>query len=85
MLRLQHRLGIEVCSMSTILAGHLISCLIAVPFLGIALLILARSDEWARRIALLCTTATLGLAITMWAGFDLVPRNFWHKTPLLRR
>jgi NADH-quinone oxidoreductase subunit M len=55
--------------------------------LGIVSLILARSDEWARRIALLSTTATLGLAITMWASFDasqpgmqFVERAEWMPT-----
>ncbi|MDA0205791.1 MAG: NADH-quinone oxidoreductase subunit M [Acidobacteria bacterium] len=73
--------------MSTILADHLISCLIAVPFLGIALLVLAKSDEWARRIALLATFAALGVAITALLSFDpgqsgmqFVERAEWMPT-----
>lgn len=26
-----------------------------------------------------------GLALTMWAGFDLMPHNLWDKTPLFKR
>ena len=73
--------------MSTILADHLISCLIAVPFLGISLLVLVKSDEWARRIALLSTVAALGLSITALFGFDssqpgmqFVERSEWMPT-----
>ena len=73
--------------MSTILADHLISCLIAIPFLGIALLVLAKSDEWARRIALLTTFAALGVAIAALLSFDpgqsgmqFVERAEWMPT-----
>ena len=73
--------------MSFILTDHLISCLIAVPFLGIAVLLLTRSDDMVRRIALATTVLALGLATAIWSGFDasqsgmqFVERSEWMPT-----
>ena len=73
--------------MSFILTDHLISCLIAAPFLGIALVLLARTDEWARRIALASSVGALGVSIALLSGFDtaepgmqFVERSVWMPT-----
>ena len=73
--------------MTSLLTDHLISLLIAVPFLGIAALLLVRRDEWARRIALVSSLASLGLSVTLWRGFDpaqqgmqFVERAQWMPT-----
>ena len=56
--------------MSAVLTDHLISWLIAVPFLGIVVLVFARTRQWVRRIALASTVVTLGLSLALWSGFD---------------
>ncbi len=56
--------------MTSILADHMISSLVAIPFLGIAILLLVRSDAWARWVALATTVGALGLSLSLWAGFD---------------
>lgn len=56
--------------MMPLLTDHLVSLLIAVPFLGIAAILLARGDEWARRIALLSSLVGFGLSLTLWWQFD---------------
>ena len=73
--------------MSSVFTDHLITWMIAVPFLTIAVLIFARSDEWVRRIALAGTLINLGLTCVLWAGFDLsakgmqfVERSEWMTT-----
>ena len=73
--------------MTSLLTDHLISLLIAVPFLGIAALLLVRRDEWARRIALVSSLASLGLSVMLWRGFDpaqqgmqFVERAQWMPT-----
>jgi NADH-quinone oxidoreductase subunit M len=73
--------------MSSIIAEHLISCMIAVPFLGIVLLAFAPSTQWIRRLALANTLLTLGLAGFLWSRFDLgkegmqlVERMEWMPT-----
>jgi NADH-quinone oxidoreductase subunit M len=73
--------------MSSVIAEHLISCMIAVPFLGIVVLAFARSTEWIRRVALANTLLTLGLAALLWSRFDLadqgkqfVERTEWMPT-----
>ncbi len=73
--------------MMPLLNDHLISLLIAVPFLGIAAILLVRGDEWARRIALLSSLAGLGLSVTLWRAFDpalpgmqFVERADWMPT-----
>lgn len=73
--------------MSSILADHLLSCMIAVPFLGIVSLAFVRDQEWMRRIALGSTLINLGLSLVLWSGFDLtnqgmqfVERREWMPT-----
>lgn len=73
--------------MSSILADHLLSCMIAVPFLGIVSLAFVRDQEWMRRIALGSTLINLGLCLVLWSGFDLtnqgmqfVERAEWMPT-----
>lgn len=56
--------------MQALLTDHLLSTLIAIPFLGIAGVLLARSDQWVRRIALASSLVGLGLALLLWARFD---------------
>ncbi len=73
--------------MSSLFSEHLISCLIAVPFLGIALIALVPSTEWIRRVALASTLLTLALAALLCARFDpategmqFVERAQWMPT-----
>ena len=73
--------------MSSIFAEHLLSCMIAVPFLGIAILAFVPSTEWIRRIALANTLLNLGLAVLLWSRFDsakqgmqFVERAEWMPT-----
>ena len=73
--------------MDALLTDHLISLLIAIPFLGIAGVLLVRSDIWARRIALASSLAGFGLALALWSAFDpaqqgmqFVERVAWMPT-----
>ena len=73
--------------MSSIFAEHLLSCMIAVPFLGIAVLAFVRDSEWIRRIALVNTLLNLGLSFVLWSRFDstkqgmqFVERAEWMPT-----
>jgi NADH-quinone oxidoreductase subunit M len=61
--------------MSSIFAEHLLSCMIAVPFVGIALLAFVPNAEWIRRIALGNTLLNLGLAFFVWSRFDLTKQG----------
>jgi NADH-quinone oxidoreductase subunit M len=61
--------------MSSIFAEHILSCMIAVPFLGIALLPFVRDAEWIRRIALGNTLLNLGLSFVLWSRFDLTKQG----------
>ena len=56
--------------MESIFGKHLLSCMIAVPFLGIALLAFVGSALWARRIALGCALLSLGFFLFVLFGFD---------------
>lgn len=56
--------------MISLLTDHPLSALIAVPFLGIAVLLLVRSDESARRAALATSLVNLGLSLGLWSAFD---------------
>ena len=49
---------------------HLLSLIIAVPFVGIAALAFVPSELWVRRIALGCTLLAFGLVLILWSGFD---------------
>ena len=73
--------------MNAVLTDHLISWMIAVPFLGIAVLAFARTQQWVRRIALASTLVTLGLSRSLWSGYDssqqgmqFVERWEWMRT-----
>ena len=73
--------------MSSILIDHLISWMIAVPFLTIAVLLFMRNDQWVRRVALAGTLTNLGLTCVLWSGFDVskkgmqfVERSEWMTT-----
>lgn len=57
--------------MSSIVADHLLSWMIAVPFLGIAVLMFVQDREWIRRTALAATLLDFGLSLMLWAGFDV--------------
>ena len=56
--------------MTSLLADHLISLLIAVPFAGIVALLFVRGDEWVRRVALGISLLALGLSAALWWRFD---------------
>ena len=49
---------------------HLVSWIIAVPFLGTAVLACIRSELWIRRLALASTLMNLGLGLALWQAFD---------------
>ncbi len=73
--------------MNSFFNEHLLSWIIAVPFLGIAVLAFVRSELWVRRIALGCTLLDLGLFLILWSGFDanekgmqFVERMQWMPT-----
>ncbi len=73
--------------MASLLTDHLISLLIAGPFLGIIALLLARGDDWARRMALISSLASLALSATLWSRFEpsqqgmqFVERAAWMPT-----
>lgn len=51
-------------------ADHLLSWMIAIPFIGIAILAFVRDELLLRRIALACTVLDLGLFLVIWFGFD---------------
>ena len=52
------------------MSEHLLSLIIAVPFVGIAVLAFVRDELLVRRIALGCTLLTFGLFLIVWSGFD---------------
>lgn len=56
--------------MDSILSDHLLSWIIAVPFVGIAVLAFVRGELWIRRVALACTVLDFGLFLILWFGFD---------------
>jgi NADH-quinone oxidoreductase subunit M len=73
--------------MNSIFAEHLLSWMIATPFLGIVLLAFVRDQEWIRRVTLASTLINLGLALVLWSGFDFashgmqfVERMQWMPT-----
>jgi NADH-quinone oxidoreductase subunit M len=73
--------------MNSFFNEHLLSWIIAVPFVGIAVLAFVRSELWVRRIALGCTLLDLGLFLILWSGFDphetgmqFVERMQWMPT-----
>ena len=56
--------------MTSLLTDHLISSLIAVPFIGIAAILLVRGRAFARWCALASSLVALGLGLALWSGFD---------------
>ena len=56
--------------MTSLLTDHLISSLIAVPFVGIAAILLVRGRAFARWCALASSLVALGLGLALWSGFD---------------
>jgi len=73
--------------MSFIFADHILSWMIAIPFLGIAALAFVQNQEWIRRTALAATLLNFGLSLMLWSGFDFgqhsmqfVERMQWMPT-----
>ena len=60
----------RIDTMTFIFIDHLLSCIIAVPFLGMAVLAFVRNEQWMRRIALACTLLSFGLCLFLWCEFD---------------
>ena len=58
-----------------ILMDHLISWMIAVPFLGIALLGFVRDEEWIRRVAFGLTMVEFFLSLILWRTFDFTQQG----------
>ncbi len=56
--------------MSSIFADHILSWMIAIPFLGIAALAIVQDQEWIRRTALAATLLNFGLSLLLWSAFD---------------
>ena len=56
--------------MSSIFAGHMLSWMIAIPFIAIALLAFVRGRQWVLGITLIATLINVGLAFELWSGFD---------------
>ena len=54
---------------------HIISWMIAVPFLGIAVLAFVRDQEWIRRIAFGSTMVEFGLSLILWRNFDFTQKG----------
>ena len=53
-----------------LLMDHLISWMIAVPFLGIVILAFVRDEESIRRIAFAITMVVFILSLILWKNFD---------------
>ncbi|MBC8352756.1 MAG: NADH-quinone oxidoreductase subunit M [Planctomycetes bacterium] len=73
--------------MATLLDNHLLSCMIAVPFIGILAMVVIRNEQVSRIIALLCAVLDLGLGLYLWSrfkpadeGMQLVERIPWMPT-----
>ena len=73
--------------MTQVLTDHLLSYMIAIPFVAIAILLLVRNENWIRRLALSGTLINLGLSLFLWSGFDstkqemqFVERANWMPT-----
>jgi len=73
--------------MNFIFTDHLLTSIIAVPFLGMAVLAFVRNETWLRRIALACTLLVFGLILMLLSGFDsdqqgmqFVERMQWMPT-----
>ncbi len=56
--------------MNAVFTDHLLSWMIAVPFLGMAALAVGRDEAWLRWTALAATLADMALALVLWVRFD---------------
>lgn len=73
--------------MTTLFTEHLLSLMIAIPFLGIAMIACIHDQEWIRRVAFGCTVVDFLLALALLSGFDFsnqgmqfVERMQWMPT-----
>jgi NADH-quinone oxidoreductase subunit M len=73
--------------MDTLFAEHLLSVMIAIPFMGIAIIAFIHDQEWIRRVALGCTLVVCSLSLVLLNGFDFstqgmqfVERVAWMPT-----
>ena len=58
-----------------ILMDHIISWMVAVPFLGIGILAFVRDEEWIRRIAFGSTMVEFFLSLILWRSFDFTQQG----------
>lgn len=73
--------------MNVLFSDHLLSVMIAIPFIGIAVLGFIQDEEWMRRVAVLATLLDFGCGLVLWSGFDVsnqgmqfVERMQWMPT-----
>jgi NADH-quinone oxidoreductase subunit M len=73
--------------MNTIFTEHLLSVMIAIPFLGIAIIAFIQDQEWIRRVALASTLGDGALSLVLLKDFDFstqsmqfVERMVWMPT-----
>ncbi|WNM59273.1 complex I subunit 4 family protein [Candidatus Nitrospira allomarina] len=73
--------------MNTIFTEHLLSIMIAIPFLGIAIIAFIQDQEWIRRVAFGCTLGDGALSLVLLKEFDFsfqgmqfVERMAWMPT-----
>ena len=73
--------------MNTIFTEHLLSIMIAMPFLGIGIIACIQDQEWIRRVALGCTLGDAVLSLVLLREFDFsiqgmqfVERMAWMPT-----
>jgi NADH-quinone oxidoreductase subunit M len=64
--------------MSSVFADHLLSWIIAVPFIGIAALAVARGRFGVLTTALVATLVNVGLAVILWMGFDSAEKGMQY-------
>jgi NADH-quinone oxidoreductase subunit M len=65
-------MGINVIRL---LADHLLSCMIAVPFVSIAIVLFVRQQRWVRRLALSGTLVNFVLSLILWSRFDITRKD----------
>ena len=73
--------------MNQVLENHLLSAMIALPFVTMAVLVFVRPRVWVLRVALGATLLNVGLMARLWVGFDFsatgmqfVERAQWMPT-----
>ncbi len=73
--------------MTQVFDNHLLSCMVAIPFVAMPVLALVRGRAWVLRVALGATLLNVGLMARLWAGFDpastgmqFVERMEWMPT-----